>query len=109
MRRASRIAPIAGVTAVLLAGILAVLAFVTPGFLLTRVFDEVALEQSVQLTLTADYGLVVDTVDCPPGIEVVVGATFECRAVVGSRPVSVANRVLSTDGDYEVGRPAGTG
>lgn len=93
----------------MLTGIVALLAFVTPGFLITRVLDDTALAQGVQRILAANYGLAVVAVTCPPGVVVVVGATFECRAIVAGRPVSVPNRILSTGGDYEVGRPTGTG
>jgi hypothetical protein len=93
-----------GVAALVLAAV-AVLAFVTPGFLVTRVFDPAALQQGVQGVLTNDYGLAVDSVTCGSGIPVNVGARFECDATVAGQPTKVPVTVTSAEGAYEVGRP----
>lgn len=98
-----------GVVAVALIGVGAVLAFVTPGYLVTRVFDDATVAQGVQRVLTDTYGLAVSSVTCPAGIVVVAGASFECTATVAGRPVRVPNRILGASGDYEVGRPSEAG
>lgn len=88
-----------------LAAVAGLLAFVTPGYLVTRVFDDVAVALGVQRVLVEDYRLTVSEVTCPAGVHVVVGAPFACAAVVNGRSVAVPLRVLSRSGDYEVGRP----
>jgi Domain of unknown function (DUF4333) len=101
-------APLAiGVAVVLVLAVVGVLGFVQPGFFVTRVFDTVAIQDGVQRVLTQDYGLPgVASVTCPEGVQVVVGAAFECQATVDGEPVTVPIRVTSQDGGYEVGRPA---
>lgn len=83
----------------------AVAAFVTPGYLVSRTFDDVAVAQGVQRVLAQDYHLTVSGVRCPPGVEVLAGAVFECAATVDGRAVSVPVRVVSSGGAYGVGRP----
>ena len=84
----------------------AITAFVTPGFLVTRVFDATAVEAGVQRIMSTEYGIEGNiAVECPEGIEVTDGATFTCTATVDGNALSVPIRVTSADGDYEVGRP----
>ncbi len=92
--------------ALLVAGIVAFLGFVTPGYFLVRVLDPTAVQTGVQKVLTNDYGLTgVDRVICSDGNRVVTGTAFECRATVNGEQVTVPIRVTSDAGDYEVGRP----
>ncbi|MGH3566639.1 MAG: DUF4333 domain-containing protein [Pseudonocardia sp.] len=91
---------------VVVLGLVAVLGFVTPAFLVSRVFDRAALQQGVQQMLTENYGIAgVESVTCEAGVEVVAGESFECAAVVEGEDVTVPIRITSADGDYEVGRP----
>lgn len=91
---------------VVILGMVAVLGFVTPAFFVTRVFDKVAVQQGVQRVLTESYGIpAVGSVTCGENIEVIVGASFDCEAIVDSETVSVPVRVTSNDGNYEVGMP----
>ena len=92
--------------ALLVAGIVGFLGFVTPGFFLIRVLDPAAVQTGVQKVLTNDYGLTgVDRVICGDGNRVTAGTTFECRATVDGAQVTVPIRVTTDAGDYEVGRP----
>jgi hypothetical protein len=94
------------VAAVVVLAAVGVLGFVTPGFFNTRVLDAAAVQDGVRTILTQDYGLEVESVTCPEGTEVQTDVTFECTAVVDGQPVAVPIRITSTDGNYEVGRPA---
>ena len=92
-----------------LAGVLgaaAVVAFVAPGLLVTRVFDDAALARGVGQVLVTDYALDATSVRCPSGVRVEAGATFTCAATVAGREVVVPVRIVSRSGAYEVGRPA---
>jgi hypothetical protein len=96
--------------ALLIAGIVGFLGFVTPGFFLIRVLDPAAVQTGVQKVLTNDYGLTgVDRVICGDGNRVVAGTTFDCRATVDGKQVTVPIRVTTDAGDYEVGRPTPAG
>lgn len=101
---------IGGVLALVAVAVL-VLGFVTPGWWVTRVFDQVALSDGVSRVLTGDYGYpgvggVVCGDPASGPIEVVEGATFECTAVVDGATVRVPVRVTDAEGGYEVSRPA---
>ena len=93
------------IVALVILAIVAVLLFIAPGFLVTRVFDTPALQQGVQQVLTNDYGLQVESVTCGQGIRVDQGATFQCDATVDGQQVKVPVTVTSSDGAYQVGRP----
>ncbi|MGH3611212.1 MAG: DUF4333 domain-containing protein [Pseudonocardia sp.] len=91
---------------VVVLGLVAVLGFVTPAFLVSRVFDQAALQQGVQQVLIESYGIAgVESVTCEAGVEVTAGESFECAAVVEGEDVTVPIRITSATGDYEVGRP----
>ncbi|GAA3233903.1 hypothetical protein GCM10017691_29910 [Pseudonocardia petroleophila] len=108
--RRSRVPLVVGALVVALLVIGAVLAFVSPGFLNTTVFDQAALQSGVQRVLVEDYGYgVVGDVACgAPGeaIRVTDGATFTCTTTIDGAPATVPVRVTSSTGDYEVSRPA---
>ena len=106
----SRTPLIVGAVVVVLLGIGAVLAFVTPGFLNSTVFDQAALQSGVQRVLTDDYGYpVVGEVVCgDPAqgpIPVRAGDTFTCATTIDGVPATVPVRITSGAGDYEVSRP----
>lgn len=106
----SRTPLIVGAVVVVLLGIGAVLAFVTPGFLISTVFDQAALQSGVQRVLTDDYGYpVVGEVVCgDPAqgpIPVREGDTFTCATTIDGVPATVPVLITSGGGDYEVSRP----
>lgn len=84
--------------------VLAVLAFIAPGFAITRTLDKTALQNGVTQILGQDYRLQVGAVDCPDDVEVSTGTTFECQAIVDGEQLAVPGRVLTDDGAYQVGR-----
>jgi hypothetical protein len=86
--------------------VIAVLGFVWPGYFVSKVFDQAALQDGVQRVLTQNYNLDVSAVQCDQGVRVAEGTSFECRATVDGAPVKVPITITSSDGAYEVGRPA---
>lgn len=97
---------LAMLVALLIAGVVAFLGFVTPGFFLIRVLDATAVQTGVQKVLTNDYGLTgVEQVTCGAGNRVTTGTTFTCQAIVNGQQYTVPVRVTTDAGDYEVGRP----
>jgi hypothetical protein len=93
--------------AVLVVAAALVVAFVTPGLLVTRVFDTGALQKGVTTVLAEDYGVEgVSDVQCPANVKVAAGATFTCSAAIDGDAVTVPIRVTDDDGGYEVGRPS---
>jgi len=104
-RRGPRWVPLAAAAAVVV--LLLVLAFVTPGWFVTRVFDAAAVQTGVAKILTDDYGAEgVADVRCPGNVGVVAGAAFSCDATIDGDPVKVPVKVTDGGGRYEVGRPA---
>lgn len=89
---------------VLVVAVLLVLAFVAPGFAVDRTLDKTALQNGVTQILTQNYRLQVGSVECQDDVEVEIGTTFECQAVVDGEPVAVPGRVIGEDGAYQVGR-----
>lgn len=70
------------------------------------VFDHHEMETSVLRVLTDTYHIDgVERVSCPPGQEVVDGATFHCTALVDGTEKQVTITVRGTKGEYAVSRP----
>jgi hypothetical protein len=87
--------------------VLGLLAFVAPGFLVTRVFDAAAMERDVARVLVEDHGIGgVTAVGCSGQVRVVADTRFECTATIDGAAVAVPMRVVDDDGGYEVGRPS---
>ncbi len=104
--RRSRLPIVLGVVAVVVAAVVLVLGFVTPGFFVTKVFDTAAVQTGVQKVLTDDYGLTgVTGVTCQQKVTVVKGGRFTCQATVAGAQKQVPITITSDDGAYEVGRP----
>jgi hypothetical protein len=101
---------IGGLVLVALA-VVAFLAFVTPGFAYTTVFDRTQLQAGVQRVLTDDYQYtgVGDVVCGDPAaapITVRVGAMFTCTTTIDGVPATVPVTVTTADGGYDVSRPS---
>ncbi|OLR93439.1 DUF4333 domain-containing protein [Actinokineospora bangkokensis] len=97
---------IAVVVVVLLVGAFAVTAFVTPGFLVTKVFDQGAVQDGVKGVLTGKYSVAdVESVSCPADQEVKKDARFSCKVTIGGQEKTVNITVRSDDGEYEVAPP----
>ena len=69
-----------------------------------KVFDEIAVQDSVRKILTEDYKIAgIKDVTCPAKQEVKEGSTFDCAVAVGNDVKKVAITVTSGEGDYTVG------
>ena len=94
-----------GAVVVVLA-VIGILGFVTPGFFVTKVFDNTAVQTGVTKILTENYKIPgVTGVTCPPQQPVKDGATFQCTATVAGKAQTVPITVKGADGNYEVGTP----
>jgi len=103
----SKLPFVLGGIGVLVVVVVLVLGFVTPGFFLSRVFDTAAVQAGVQKVLTDSYGVRgVTAVTCERNIAVTEGAAFTCDATINGQPAKIPVRITSSDGNYEVGRPA---
>ncbi|WP_127782928.1 DUF4333 domain-containing protein [Rhodococcus sp. X156] len=95
----------AGLAVVALA-VLAVLAFVAPGFAVTKTLSPTAVQDGVQKVLTDTYKTgEVTGVSCPDGQEVKSGNTFTCKATVDGKESDIKVSITDDDGTYQVGRP----
>ncbi|MCX6468491.1 MAG: DUF4333 domain-containing protein [Corynebacteriales bacterium] len=105
-RRPVQIAVAGGIVAVVVV-VLAITAFVAPGFALTKQLSQSAAESGVKSILEKDYSATdVSSVSCPSGTDVKKGATFTCTATVAGAQQKVTVTFLDDDGTYEVGRPS---
>lgn len=90
----------------LVVAVAAVLAFVWPGWLTSKVFDSGAVADGVKTVLTRNYKQEnVTNVSCPPNIKVKVRNTADCTAMVDGQLKTVQITVKSNSGDYEVAQP----
>jgi hypothetical protein len=93
--------------AVVVIAVVGILGFVAPGFFVTKVFDNTAVQTGVTKILTENYKINgVKDVVCPADKEVKDGITFECTASVAGKTVKVPVTVKGSSGDYQVGAPA---
>ncbi|MGJ0121187.1 DUF4333 domain-containing protein [Williamsia sp. MIQD14] len=105
-RRPIQLAVIGGLVAVIVV-VVAITAFVAPGFALTKQLSQSAAESGVKSILEKDYSATdVSSVNCPSGTDVKKGATFTCTATVAGAQQKVTATFLDDDGTYEVGRPS---
>lgn len=109
--RRSRVPFVVAGVVVLAVALFLILGLVTPGFLNTTVFDRTQLQAGVQRVLTDSYQITgVGEVTCgDPAdgpITVRVDDTFTCTTMIDGAPASIPVRITSSDGGYEVSRPA---
>ncbi|MEU6266472.1 DUF4333 domain-containing protein [Saccharopolyspora shandongensis] len=96
----------AGIIVVILALVVLVLGFITPGWFVKPVFDSASVEKGVSQTLRSSYSLTgVGQVSCPAGQQVAVGHRFDCKVTIDSQPKTVTVTVKNVKGVYEVGHP----
>jgi hypothetical protein len=100
-----RLPVITAATSVVTAATVGVLAFVTPGYFVHRVFDPTALQRGVATVLTHDFKVDAAAVACPSDVPVTSGLRFSCNALVGTDQIPVPVRVVDSTGTYEVSRP----
>ncbi|MGQ0839011.1 DUF4333 domain-containing protein [Actinokineospora sp.] len=95
------------VVIVLIAGAVAVLGFVTPGWFNKKVFDQQAVETGVKSILTDKYNVEgVESVSCPADQEVKKDRQFSCTATIAGEQRTVNITVRNDTGEYEVAPPA---
>jgi Domain of unknown function (DUF4333) len=83
-----------------------ILGFITPGFFVTKVFDQAAVQNGVRSVLINDYRLRdVGEVLCPAGQRVVPARDFICVARVNNSPAQVRVVIRDSSGQYQVSRP----
>lgn len=94
---------------VLVLAVAAVLAFAWPGWLSSKTFDNVAVQNGVKKVLTQDFKIdQVGKVSCPSGKEVKAGSTFECTATIDGKEQKLKITVKNDEGRYEVPQPSGS-
>jgi hydrogenase maturation factor len=90
----------------LIAVVLAVTAFLVPGFAVTKVLSQEAAQEGVKTVLENDYEAEnVENVNCPKDKEIKKGDSFTCTVTVGGANQQVKITFLDNDGKYEVGQP----
>lgn len=95
-----------GVATLALVAMVAVLGFGTPGFFVTTVFDQAAVQNGVRSVLINDYRLSnVRAVVCPAGQQVLPARDFVCVAQVDNSPAQVRVVIQDRAGHYRVSRP----
>jgi NAD(P)H-hydrate repair Nnr-like enzyme with NAD(P)H-hydrate epimerase domain len=67
------------------------------------VIDDAKTEAAIEQNLEKSVGQKVTSVDCPSGVEVEAGATFDCSvALAGGREETATLKILNEDADVEV-------
>jgi hypothetical protein len=95
-----------GVAVLVLVTMVVVLSFVTPGFFVTKVFDQVAVQNGVRSILIDDYRIQnVAEVVCPAGQRVLPGRDFTCVTRINNSPAQVRVVIRDSSGRYQVSRP----
>lgn len=85
--------------------VLGITGFWRPGFFVTTVLDQTAVQNGVKQML-ATYGVTADSVSCPAKQAVKTGNTFTCTATIGGKQQQVTVTITDENGDYQVGHPA---
>ncbi|MEX0973191.1 MAG: DUF4333 domain-containing protein [Solirubrobacterales bacterium] len=67
------------------------------------VIDDVKTEGAIEQNLENSLGKQVSSVDCPSGVEVEAGASFDCAVVLaGGKGETATLKILNEDADVEV-------
>lgn len=66
------------------------------------VIDSVKVEAAIEQNLHHATGEKVGSVECPSGVEVKAGATFECSVELGGKQETVTLKILNSNADVEV-------
>ncbi len=104
-RKPFQIAVLGGIVAIIVV-VLAITAFVAPGFAVSKELKQSAVQDGVKSILEKDYQATeVSTVSCPNGQKVQKGKTFDCTATIAGAQQKVTVTFLDDSGRYEVGRP----
>lgn len=67
------------------------------------VIDDVKTEEAIEENLQKSVGQKVATVDCPSGVEVEAGKTFDCAVTLaGGKGETATLKIINSDADVEV-------
>ena len=67
------------------------------------VIDDAKTEAAIEQNLEDSVGQKVSSVDCPSGVEVKAGETFDCSVVLaGGKSETATLKILNEDADIEV-------
>jgi len=67
------------------------------------VIDDAKTEAAIEQNLQSSVGQKVSSVDCPSGVEVKAGASFECSvALAGGKRETATLKIINEDADVEV-------
>lgn len=67
------------------------------------VIDDAKTEGAIEQNLENSLGKKVSSVDCPSGVEVDAGASFECAVTLtGGKEETVSLKIVNDDADVEV-------
>ncbi|HYP55933.1 MAG TPA: DUF4333 domain-containing protein [Solirubrobacterales bacterium] len=69
------------------------------------VIDDAKTEGAIEKNVEDSVGKKVDAVECPSGVEVEKGKTFECRLTLAGGKEEIATmKILNEDADIELSR-----
>jgi hypothetical protein len=80
---------------------LALAMFLTAGCGGTEI-DSAKVEAAIEQNLHRATGEKVTSVECPSGVEVRAGATFECAVELGGKQEKATLKIVNSDADVEV-------
>lgn len=66
------------------------------------VIDSAKVEAAIEQNLHRATGEKVSSVECPSGVEVKAGATFECTVELGGKQEKATLKIVNSDADVEV-------
>ena len=66
------------------------------------VIDSAKVEAAIEQNLQRATGEKVGSVECPSGVEVKAGATFECTVELGGKQEKATLKIVNSDADVEV-------
>ncbi|MQA63893.1 MAG: DUF4333 domain-containing protein [Actinophytocola sp.] len=96
-----------GLGLVVVLGVAAVVLWVWPALLMSKVFDAKSVEQGVEQVLGENFEVEQGSASCPAEQEVKQGHTFTCTVKIGGEDKNVPIKVLdeASPPRYEVGNP----
>jgi NAD(P)H-hydrate repair Nnr-like enzyme with NAD(P)H-hydrate epimerase domain len=67
------------------------------------VIDSAKTEAAIEQNLENSVGQKINSVDCPSGVEVKAGTTFDCTvSVAGGKQETATLKIINSDADVEV-------
>ena len=67
------------------------------------VIDDAKTEAAIEENLTKSVGQKISSVDCPSGVEVKAGTSFDCTvSLAGGKQETATLKIINSDADVEV-------